>query len=140
MFNLCQNRYKDDRRKSVTPAVIRLEVQIIITVRRKNLTSIVVVFKQQTLSSLPQLLHEQNLLPSIMTTLPTYSRRIEFMYFNVYLLTYVHIPTTTRCLSTYQRSRLSKKTRNKGYRDAINCYVPETTFHKPRFMLNVDYP
>ena len=31
MFNLCQNRYKDDRRKSVTPAVIRLEVQMIIT-------------------------------------------------------------------------------------------------------------
>ena len=52
MFCLCQNRYKDERRKSVTPAVIRFEVQIIITVRMKtHFTSNVFVFKQQILSS-----------------------------------------------------------------------------------------
>ena len=37
------------------------------------------------------------------------SLRIEFMYLNVYLLTYVHTPTTTRCLSIFPSSRPSRK-------------------------------
>ena len=48
MFNLCQNRYKDDRRKSVTPAVIRFEVQIIITARNEETSHIIHFHLQST--------------------------------------------------------------------------------------------
>ena len=53
---LYQNRHKDERRKSVTPAVIRFEVQIIITVRmKKRFMSNIFVFKQQKSPSLQQI-------------------------------------------------------------------------------------
>ena len=49
-------------KKSVTPAVIRYEVQIIIAPEtKKPLTSIVFIFKQRTLSSPTQIINVQNL-------------------------------------------------------------------------------
>ena len=129
MFNLCQNRYKDDRRKSVTPAVIRLEVQIIITVRmKKHLTSIVSSSNNKRYRHYNNSLHKQNILPSVITISPIYSRRIEF-YVPPYLLTYLYSSTDHYSMLINLSALTSEqKTRNKGYRDAIFRYVPDNNF------------
>ena len=46
----------------------------------------------------------------------------QFMYLNFGLLTYLIMKNLAHD---------EQKTRNKGYRDAIYYYVPETTYHKP---------
>ena len=98
------------RKKSVTPAVIRYELQIIIITRmKKHLTSIVFVFKQQTLSSLQQL-PPQTELPTISYDYIADLQPKNKIYVPQHLLlTYAHIPTLTRCLSISQSSRLSRK-------------------------------
>ena len=82
----------------------------------------------------------QSLLPSVILISSTYNQRSEF-YVPQYLL--ICLCSNTDLYSTLiNLSKLTSepKTRKIGYRDAIYCYVPETTFHKPSFVLNVDYP
>ena len=121
MFYLCQNRYKDDSRKSVTPAVIRLEVQIIITVRmKKHLTSIVSSSYNKRYRHYNNFLHKQNILPPVITISPTYSRRIEF-YVPQHLLTYLYSYTDHESMLIHLSALTpEQKARNKGYRDAIS--------------------
>ena len=112
---------------------------------KKHLTSIVFIFKRQTLSSPTQNQHTKPTTISYECVSPIVidiqsksarrDSRNKFMCLNTYLLTYTHIPTTTRCLSIYQRSRLSRKLVIKVTETPFLNTSRKQLFHKPRFML-----
>ena len=92
---------------------------------KKHLTSIVFVFKQQPLSSLQQLPPQTELLTISYDYIADLQPENKIYVPQHLLLTYAHIPVTTRRLS---KAHDEQKTRNKGYRDAITYYVPDNNF------------
>ena len=121
---LCQNRHKDERRKSVTPSV---------QIYNRSTTR-----QEETLYNICFYLQTTNLI-----VIKTKSLRTKTYYHQLRMYrrftakemnlctstpTYARTPTTIQCLSPYLSSRLSRKLVKpvKSFK-----YVPETTYHKP---------
>ena len=118
-------------KKSVTPAVIRYEVQIIITPETtKHRTSIVFISHRQTLSS-PQNRrnsHKYHCFRAIIRM--AQMNRMYVPRLLAYLLTLswrTSLTTSRKLVIKVTETRLLNTSRKQ-------------LFHKPRFMLNVDYP
>ena len=92
---------------------------------KKQLTSIIIIFKQQTLSSLQQIPQRPEL-----TTI-SYNHIVSlqlknWIYVPQYLLAYLCLYANLySMLITLSKLTTEQKTRKIGYRDAITYYVPD---------------
>ena len=107
---LCQNRYKDDEENLQHQVLPDMQYKSSPSQNRSNFTH------QSFSSQIDKLYHHPHTFNNNRTyyyQLRTYRqlqlKNRKFMCLNTYLSTCAHIPTTTRCLSIYQSSRLSRK-------------------------------
>ena len=141
-------------KKSATPAVVRYEIQIIITPETtKHRTSIVFISHRQTLSS-PQNGRNFNTttvsgpyknganktLQTSQTTLATINvqqLKNRIIYLNAYLCLYAD---SYLMLINLPKPTTSRKLVIKVTETRLFVTSRKQLFHKPKFMLNVDYP
>ena len=114
---LYQNRYKDERRKSVTPSVVRhknvknhhYKESSLSPETKKYSTSTVFISKWQTLTSPTQIYQHPELTTISYDYITNLQPTNRIMCLNTYLCTYARMPILIRCLSLCPSSRPSRK-------------------------------